>query len=147
MQKFSHTLIRLMVVVALSIGLFTLGYHAAPKLKNPELLQTAPKAATVSIMIDTGDIVQTFTDVPYRDRETVFELLESLASTSAIQLSSKDYGGDLGVFIESINGIGLNDKQKWWQFWVNNIYSTKGASFYTLHEGDVVLFKFTGSQQ
>lgn len=147
MQKFSHTLIRLMVVIALSISLFTLGYHTALKLENPGPLQTSPKVATVSVMVDAGDTIHTFTDVPYQDNETVFELLESLASTSAIQLSSKDYGGDLGVFIESIGGVGLGDKNKWWQFWVNNTYSTKGASFYTLREGDVVTFKFTGNQQ
>lgn len=147
MQKFSHTLIRSLVVIAFAVGLFTLGYHTAPKLENPELLQASPKVATVSLMIDAGDKIQTFTDLPYRDGVTVFALLQSLATTSAITLSSKDYGGDLGVFIESINEVGLGDKNKWWQFWVNNRYSTKGASSYVLHEGDVVLFKFTGNQQ
>lgn len=144
MQKISNIFVKVMVVIALLLGAFSLGYHAAPK---PLPLHVYSTATTVSVMVDAGDTVKTFTDIPYVEGETVFSLLSSLASTSQITLSSKDYGGDLGVFIESIDGVGAGAKDKWWQFWVNNEYSTVGASSYVLAAGDTVVFKFTKSQQ
>ena len=147
MQKFSSIFIRIVVGIALAITFTALGYHVAQRIEKPELQEVHEDVATVTLMLDTGDTIKTFTDLPYHNGETVFDLLASLASTSDIKLATKDYGGDLGVFIQSINGVGLGDKNKWWQFWVNNKYSTVGASAYVLHAGDDVVFKFTSSQQ
>lgn len=147
MQKFSNIFIRIVVGIALAITFTALGYHVAQRIEKPVQEEVHDDVATVTLMLDTGDAIKTFTELPYHQDETVFDLLTSLASSSDIKLSTKDYGGDLGVFIESINGVGRGDKNKWWQFWVNNQYSTVGASAYILRPGDDVVFKFTGNQQ
>jgi len=106
--------------------------------------QVAPK--TVSVMFDFGDgTVKTFTDIKFqKDKVNVFEVLSVLSVDKKIELAYKDYGGDLGIFIQSINSLpGEGTSDKWWQFWVNNVYSTSGVSSYYLNSGDVIGFKFT----
>lgn len=149
MQKFSSIFIRVAVGLAILIGLFAVFYPAPQKeevMPVQDVAQAAPKAATVSVIIDTGEAMQKFPAVPYQDGMTVFGALQALASSSSIQLSTKDYGGEMGVFIESINGVGPGDKTKWWQFWVNNEYSIVGASAYMLRAGDEVVFEFLAEQ-
>jgi len=149
MQKFSSIFIRVAVGLAILIGLFAIFYPAPQKEEvTPEqgVAQVVPKAATVSVIIDTGEAMQKFPAVPYQDGMTVFSALQVLASSSSIQLSTKDYGGEMGVFIESINGVGPGDKTRWWQFWVNNEYSTVGASAYVLRPSDEVVFEFLGAE-
>lgn len=149
MQKFSSIFIRVAVGLAILIGLFAVFYPAPEKeevIPEQGVAQTTPKAATVSVIIDTGEAMQKFPAVPYQEGMSVSGALQALASSSSIQLSTKDYSGELGVFIESINGVGPGDKTKWWQFWVNNEYSTVGASVYMLRAGDEVVFEFLAEQ-
>jgi nickel-dependent lactate racemase len=54
-----------------------------------------------------------------------------------------DYGGGMGVFINSI-ASSKNTKDKWWQYWVNGEYAKVGVSNYRPSSGDVIEFKLTG---
>lgn len=107
------------------------------------------ESKTVSVMLDFGDgNVKTFTGVDLqKEQANVFDVLNTLSIDNKIMLAYKDYGGDLGVFIQSIDSVpgeGTNDK--WWQFWVNNVYSTSGVSSYYVNSGDVIEFKFIKGQ-
>ncbi len=103
---------------------------------------------TASLMIDYGNgKLDTFTNLSIPKQAKVFDLLKSAVATKNIKLEYKDYGGDLGVFIESIHGIGKNTAgQKWWQYWVNNSYSYVGVSGYEVKPGDVIELKFIEGQ-
>ena len=72
---------------------------------------------------------------------------EELTMINDMEFSYTDYGGDLGVFIESINSVG-NDTEgnKWWQYWVNDKHAEIGVSSYLVQPEDVVEFKFIESQ-
>ncbi|MFH1089367.1 MAG: DUF4430 domain-containing protein [Candidatus Uhrbacteria bacterium] len=109
--------------------------------------QVTPK--TVSVMFDFGDgTVKTFTDIEIKkDKITLAEVLSVLYMEDKIDLDYTDYGGDLGIFIQAIDSVpGEGASDKWWQFWVNNVYSTSGVSSYYLNSGDVIEFKFTKGQ-
>jgi len=104
---------------------------------------------TVSVMFDYGNgTVKTLTDISVEESETVFNVLNSLNESQKIKMSYKDFGGDLGFFIQSIDSIPADSSatDKWWQFWVNNVYSTIGAGSYQVSPGDVIEFKFTQGQ-
>lgn len=114
---------------------------------SPITEQTISK--TVSIMFDFGDgTVKTFSEINLtKEQNTVFDVLSVLSDEDKIELAYKDYGGDLGIFIQSINSVpSEGSADKWWQFWVNNNYSLVGVSGSTVNPGDVIEFKFTKGQ-
>ncbi len=69
-----------------------------------------------------------------------------MQESKELEINYKDYGGDLGLFIEKIDGVGGDDSGRWWQYWVNNIYSLVGVSAYDVKKGDVIMFKYTSQQ-
>ncbi len=77
-------------------------------------------------------------------------LLLQHSEQNNIVIEYKDYGGEMGLFIQSVGGvpsIGNTNTTKWWQFWVNGEYSTLGASSVMVEEGDEVVWSYTSSQQ
>src|SRR3989338_352957 len=103
---------------------------------------------SVSLMVDYGnDVVSVYNDTKLEPNQTVFDLLRLVASQNNLEFSTKDFGGELGVFIESIGGIENNSiSDHWWQYWVNNQYAKIGASQYRLSAGDIVEWKFIKGQ-
>jgi hypothetical protein len=97
-------------------------------------------------MFDYGDgAPQAIQDVPVEEGDSVFDAVEAAASRGGIEIEYEDYGGDLGVFLQSVNGVGADGGDAWWQYWVNNEYGTIGMSSREVNPGDVVFLKFTGS--
>ncbi len=76
---------------------------------------------------------------------TVAEQLFEYAKKNNIDIKYKDYGPDMGIFVQSIAGVpeDINTKtDKWWQFWVNGKYSNKGASSVEVKEGDEIIWRY-----
>jgi hypothetical protein len=138
--------------VVVIVAVFLLGISFSKISKAPETGQNVSQNSqikTASLMIDYGNgQVKTYQDISISEKANAFDLLKSAADKNKITLGYKDYGGDMGVFIESIGGIGKDSSgKKWWQFWVNNKYSQVGVSSYKIHPGDVVEFKFIQGQE
>ncbi len=91
--------------------------------------------------------VTTLSAIPWHQGMTAFDALKYVADKQSMKLEYKDYGGDMGVFIQSINGIKDPKNKAWWQFWVNNAYSQKGASSTPLKSGDNIEWKLLAAQQ
>jgi hypothetical protein len=106
------------------------------------------QSSTVSIMIDYGSgKVHAYTGIVVPAGASVFDVLQAATTAKKIDLKYKDYGGDMGIFIESIDGVGKDPTgRKWWQFWVNNAYSQVGAGSYKVQSGDTIEFKFIQGQ-
>ena len=100
---------------------------------------------TTSLTIDFGDgTTNTFEEIAWSEGQSVFDALESVASTGDITLRAKDFGGDLGLFLETINSVPAEPSvDSWWQYWVNGEYGNIGASNYETSPGDVIEWKFT----
>lgn len=132
----------------IAVAIFVLGFSFGNDLKAPEVGEMRVEDQSVSLMIDYGN-GQIFTDasISLQGTTTVFEVLNKTSQENNIELKYKDYGGDLGIFIESIGGVGKDPTGKrWWQFWVNNKYSQTGAGSYFLRPGDSIEFKFIEGQ-
>lgn len=139
--KYIGGLILIVVVflVGISVGR---GYQQK---SVPQVAQKNEAQSVASLMIDYGnDRIKTYSDLTVSDQSTVFDVLKQAAEKNNIDLQYKDFGGELGIFIETIDGVGKDPAQKkWWQFWVNNKYSQVGSGNSKVQPGDVIQFKFT----
>jgi hypothetical protein len=140
----------LAAIVAVFVAGWLFGQGAAPAVASivmiPSHRVTTP--ASIHVMLDFGDgRVKTVNDVALPANATVFDALKQMSDTQKISLDYKDYGGDLGVFVNAIDAVPAKPtSDKWWQFWVNGAYSDKGISSVHLKPGDVVEFKFIKGQ-
>ena len=138
--------------IVLFIVFFLLGVLVGKNLNNSNISSIEERntdfSGKASLMIDYGNKVKTFNDISIKEEETVFEFLQSTLLKDKISFEFKDYGEEMGAFIQSINGVGRDpDGKRWWQYWVNNKYSNVGASMYKIKSGDIVEFKFTEGEQ
>jgi len=120
------------------------------KNNDPSALQVLTRAIA-DRMADIAEGKTSVDDLTNAIRELkkqgILEMLD-LELSEPDKAALKDaFGGELGIFIESINGVPEGvAKDKWWQFWVNNQYSNVGASAYTVNPGDIIEWKFTKGQ-
>jgi len=139
-------LFKILILVAVFCGGLYLGVNKvlAPTVPSRQVINQEQ----ISLMIDYGNgQVQTFGSLALNaETGTVFKLLEKIAEVNNLEFKYKDYG-DLGVFVESINGfINNGPADRYWQYWVNNEYAKVGASQQVLKSGDVVEWKYTKGQ-
>lgn len=130
-------------LLGVSVGSGYKGVGMVPITQNQNQTEKA------SLMVDYGNgKVETYNDIVVKSGETVFSVLKKATESRKVDLKYKDYGGNLGVFVESIGGTGKDPfGKKWWQYWVNNTYSQVGASTYKVESGDIIEFKFTEGQK
>lgn len=97
-------------------------------------------------MIDFGNGTIKILKNNFSEDETLFSFLERLTKNEKIEFKYKEYKG-LGILIEKIGSKSNGENNKYWQYWVNNVYALVAVDTYRLKPNDVVLFKFTNSQQ
>lgn len=135
-------------IIIIFFAAFILGawssYTVIPR--QSVLLPGSENNQLASVMLDYGndifDIVSL--SIPKAD-STLFEILKKADEDKKISFGYKDYGGSLGVFIQSINGV-EGSGEKYWQYWVNNTYAQVGVSSYRVNPGDIIMFKLAKSQ-
>lgn len=78
------------------------------------------------------------------EQETnVEKVLVSAAAKGYLEVKSTDYGGSMGVFIESLGGIENNNIEKvYWHLYINDVLSPVGASQAEVKAGDRVIWKY-----
>ena len=135
---------KLIIIIAVFLAGFYVGHNQIwePTLPINTNQEEEVSEQTVSLMFDFGNgEVKTFDDITIEGQPTVFDVLKRVTAENDIEFLYKDYGSDLGVFIESINNVGNNTSlDRFWQYWVNNQYAKIGASSY------VIEWKYTKGQ-
>lgn len=143
---------RLISATMLGAVLFVSGFAVAkilpptpaPAPAETKTTATETKPSFVSVIVDAGDDKLIISpEIAWEDKLTAFKALQKLAEQATFDLEYKDYGGDMGVFITSIDGKNDPAKKMWWQFWVNGKYADKGAGNYELNPGDSVFWKLS----
>ncbi|HWO73545.1 MAG TPA: DUF4430 domain-containing protein [Dehalococcoidia bacterium] len=114
---------------------------------------SASTAAVETQAVVRGTVVVDFTGAP-QERPKVsmaFQVPAGEKAWTAIKqalgesnVSFRDFGGDLGVFITGFYGVTAQGND-YWQFIVNGKSSDVGVSGYTVQNGDVLEFKYTRS--
>jgi hypothetical protein len=78
--------------------------------------------------------------VDFIQGESLAKILRSALEDKKLNLVTKNFGGPMGEFVDSINGS-KNTKDRWWQYWINGKYAKVGISNYFPKNGDNILFK------
>jgi hypothetical protein len=73
---------------------------------------------------------------------TVFKLLMECSVESNFSIGSTHWGAYDSVFINSINGTHNGEHNKWWQYYVNDVYGDVGCDRKEIFDGDLVEWKF-----
>lgn len=100
-----------------------------------------PGQGRVVYVIDKGDENLKSYQVVLSEDSTVFSLLEELAARENFQVESKIYK-DLGVFVESIDGLKNGTENRYWQYWVNGELPMMAADKNKVKNGDKIEWKF-----
>ncbi len=145
--------------IIIAVTIFFLGFYTGQhyivvpdlptgQIEDEEDKEQIKDKISASLMLDFGNgKIETFNNVELKNDTTIFALLEKVTRENNIEFSYKDYGGELGVLIESIGETANNfESDHYWQYWVNNSYAQIGASNYQMKEGDVVEWKYTKGQ-
>lgn len=147
MMKKTHGLLLLLIVFVLGAYVGVRNADKFPALQRQASQEHAQESRTVSLMLDFGNgTVRTFDAVTWQEGMTVADALQTAAAAQGIPVGSKDFGGSLGMFVETIDGVG-GGTDRWWQYWVNNRYGTVGAGNQRIQSGDIVEWKFIQGQQ
>src|SRR3989344_2429194 len=98
------------IVVVVFLLIFSFGQKANGPVVNPQnetdVNQTIVGPISFTIDFGDGSKEKTYTDFPIQATTTVFKALKFVSEKNALELKYKDYGGTLGMFIESIGGVG-----------------------------------------
>lgn len=148
-MKNSYKIVILIAILAAAVFLEhnLVNLSKTASLPTAKELEEASQKTTVTLRIDfdNGNI-SNYNEIKLGEEKTVFGLLKKVAEENNLEFSFKEYP-DLGILVESIdsvkNDFGIN---KWWQYWVNGQYATKGADKYELKNNDLVEWKYIKGQ-
>lgn len=84
-------------------------------------------------------------DAWFQTGESLATVLKRSLLEKGVNFDFYDYGGSMGEFVESIEGYS-NQKDVWWQYWINDKYAKVGISNYFPSEGDKIVFKLVEYQ-
>lgn len=76
-----------------------------------------------------------------KEGSTAFDLMVAARDEGYMNFTYKDFGGDLGYFIESINGL-KSTKDYFWIYYINGAKANAGVSNYTLKSQDVITWNY-----
>ncbi len=79
-------------------------------------------------------------DIEFNQGEKLVDILKRGLKTNEIPFETKNFGGMMGEFVVSIEGYS-NEKNKWWQYWINDKYAKVGISNYYPKKDDRIVFK------
>jgi len=133
-QKFEFKTVLLVLVILLALviligGLF--GREPANELEVKDEVKQVELADTVSLQVDSASLT------------TVAEVMMAAEAAGTLTMEYTDYGGELGIFVEAINGV-ANDtaNDMYWILYVNGANSQVGASVAAVQAGDAVTWKY-----
>ncbi len=138
--------------VVIALALFFVGFYFGVIYKAdsplPDRTLDTQIEETITLSIDFGEEDgRIFSDIEFESGDSLFDVLSMLLAESEIELDYQDYGPDMGVFINSIDGIGGDDSGRWWQYRVNGEYGQVGVSQYVVQSEDFIEFKFTNERE
>ena len=122
------------IVLVIAIILAAIPLAPALQMRHPASLP----ASDITLSIDFGNgTTVTFNEL---SGTTALNVTESVVKIET------NWAGDL-AYVVSIDGVS-QDQNHWWQYWVNGNYAAVAANWYSLQNGDSVLWNRTvfGSQ-
>lgn len=127
-------------ILLIALAGFSLWFIYSPQEQREEAgIEEA--GGTVLYIINGGeDGIKTY-ELEIFQTPTVFSLLEELAEKENLIIESSSYP-EMGVFVESIDGLKGGADNKWWQYWINGQLGEIAADKKEVRTGDVIEWRF-----
>ncbi len=77
----------------------------------------------------------------YTKGSSVYEFMKELAANDEFTFSGQNYGGQLGFFVNQVNGI-QNANNHYWIYYINGEKAKMGISNYILDDGDIITWNY-----
>lgn len=101
---------------------------------------SSPKAGISATLIINGSRFETSVE----ENATIYDLMVVLSHEGAFSLSTRNFGGSLGYFVEAINGT-KNTNDHVWIYYINGQKATVGISNYKLKSNDIISWNYEAS--
>jgi len=129
---------KLSLIFLLAFTLTGAGCAKAPETTQPSIVPTQSVTSTLTLIVDDKSYSTT-----YQDNLSVYDLMVNVRNNQDFTFDGKDYGPDMGFFVESINGIkGDSEKNLYWVFYLNDKKAETGISATNLNPNDVITWKY-----
>jgi hypothetical protein len=132
------------IVIVLVLGLAAVAWVADRRPVAGPTVSTEEAAgpSQVAIVVASGGATRAY-GVDVVGETSAAALLLSAADQHGFPVESRDFGGDLGLFIEAIDGIESNaETGRYWFLYVNGQAAPAGASATIIHPGDTVTWQY-----
>ncbi|MFA6100212.1 MAG: DUF4430 domain-containing protein [Patescibacteria group bacterium] len=115
------------------------GCSAQPQSVSPQLPLAKP---AVQEQVTLKVLDRTYTQAFVKD-QNAYEFMRALEQKQDFKFDGKDYGPEMGFFVQSINNQ-TNDSAKnlYWVFYLNDKKSDLGISSVKLNPNDVITWKY-----
>jgi len=135
-------IVTLAVVILVLLGGYFVFTNAQNQTSNNEATTTQEQQieTQVDVTVDYAGEVEKDSvtkKIEFDQGDTAWDSLRALVGEENIEY--QDYGGDLGIFVQSINGVKPGGT-KFWLFKVNGEGAKVGASSYKVQIGDQIEF-------
>lgn len=124
---------------------YFLGMEKESYIKNQKINQAALEriiSQRVFYIIDRGEgNISEYQITKISDDSTVFSLLEELGQRENFEIE-KTFYQEMGVFVESIDGVKNGTDGKYWQYWVNGELPMVAADKKKVEKGNKIEWKF-----
>ena len=132
-----NKIIIVLLVVLAGISLWLIFSQQEPQKET----ETGETTGSVLYIINKGDGNIKQYELEVFQNSTVFSLLEELAEKENLIIESSSYP-EMGVFVESIDGLKGGADNKWWQYWINEVLGEVAADKKEAKAEDVIEWKF-----
>jgi len=95
--------------------------------------------------IDEGNGKIISSQMVISEDSTVFSLLGEMSQKENFKVESKEYK-DMGILVESIDGVKNGTDNKYWQYWVNGDLPMVAADKKEVKKGDNIEWKFAPAE-
>ena len=133
------------VLFALAVIASVAGLYAATLMIQPAAIPGAT-VHDVHLRIEGADWTIRY-DSNETANNTAFSILLEASVRLGFSVSYVPYQIPNGYYVTGINGSMNGAQGRYWQYWVNDVYPNVGADHMALHDDDLVLWRFTPSQE
>ncbi len=130
------------LAVIILLGIAVLAIPAKKPAVAPPDASATPASDRIVLKIEGEGVDKSFSRA-YPEKVTVARIIEDLEKEGSIAVRKKDFGGNLGIFVEALAGV-ENDAagNKYWQLYLNGKLSPTGASATEAGAGDMIVWRF-----
>jgi len=131
----------ILFTTAVSLGIVTIGPFSANVL--PEQNEDAITSATIIIDYGNGTI-NSF--IVYTENNTIYGFLMEVARTRGFDIKTTYYSGFDSLLVDTIGDKTGGQDGKYWSYYLNEEYGMVGADKQVVNSGDIIEWKFEGSE-